>query len=67
MENEPTLEEIEDYNDHESPKKRDTIRVVIIFCLLLGVIFTLIKYNYSTVKDYIGTPENPGINTTKNL
>jgi len=67
MNNEPTLEDIEDYNDNESAKKRKMVKIVIALCLIAGVVFAIIKYNYNAVDDYIGTPEKPGINTTKNL
>ena len=67
MKNEPTLEEIEDYNDNESPQKRKTVKIVILVCLLVGAIFATIKYNYNSNDDYVGTPEKPGINTTKNF
>jgi hypothetical protein len=67
MKNEPTLEDIEDYNNQESPQKRKTVRNVIIICLIVGAILTAFKYNYSTNDDYVGTPEKPGINTTKNF
>lgn len=67
MKNEPTLEEIEDYNDNESPQKRKIVKIVIAICLIVGTIFAVIKYNYNTNEDYVGTPEKPGINTTKNF
>jgi len=67
MKNEPTLEDIEDYNDNESPQKRKTVKIVILVCLLVGAIFAAIKYNYNSNDDYVGTPEKPGINTTKNF
>jgi len=67
MKNEPTLEEIEDYDNHESPAKRKTVKIVIIICLVVGAILAIIKYNYNTNNDYVGTPEKPGINTTKDF
>lgn len=44
---EPSLDQIEDYNDHESPKKRKTVLIVIIGLILLGIIFdTIISESY---------------------
>ena len=65
LEGEPSLEQIDDYNNNETPEKRRTVRLVIIGILVVGAIYALIKYNFSTPDDYIGTPENPGINTAK--
>jgi hypothetical protein len=67
MKNEPRLEDIEDYNNNESPQKRKTVKIVIAVCLLVGVILAMLKYNYNTNDDYVGTLEKPGINTTKNF
>ena len=66
MQGEPSLEQIDDYNNNESPEKRRTVRLVIIGILVVGAIYAMVKYSYSTPSDYIGTPENPGINTSKN-
>lgn len=65
LQGEPSLEQIDDYNNNESPEKRRTIRLVVIGILIVGAIYGVVKYNFSTPSDYIGTPENPGINTTK--
>lgn len=65
LEGEPSLEQIDDYDNNETPEKRRTVRLVIIGILVIGVIYALVKYNFSTPDDYIGTPENPGINTSK--
>ena len=65
LQGEPSLEQIEDYNNNESPEKRKTVRLVVIGILIVGALYALVKYNFSTPSDYIGTPENPGINTTK--
>ncbi len=62
--NEPSLEKIDDYNGSESEEKRNTVRLVVIFCLLVGAVFAYFKY--TSVDDYIGTKENPGINVNKN-
>lgn len=63
--NEPSLEKIEDYNNNESKEKRRTVIAVVIFCLLVGAVFTYFKTSHSEVEEYVGTPEKPGINTTK--
>ena len=65
MQGEPSLEQIDDYNNNESPEKRRTVRLVIVGILVIGAIYAMVKYSYSTPSDYIGTPENPGINTSK--
>ncbi len=65
MNNEPKLDDIEDYNNNESPQKRRTVILVVIFCLIVGLIFSMLRGTYSDNEEYIGTPENPGINTTK--
>ena len=65
LQGEPSLEQIEDYNNNESPEKRKTVRLVVIGILIVGALYALVKYNFSTPSDYIGTPENPGINITK--
>jgi len=64
MQGEPSLEQIDDYNGNETPQKRKTVRLIIAGLLILSAIYGLVKYNFSTPSDYIGTPENPGINTS---
>ncbi|PIF04133.1 MAG: hypothetical protein CSA86_03290 [Arcobacter sp.] len=66
MKGEPTLEQIEDYNGKESKTKRNTVRLVILFCISVGIVYSLAKYFYSEPDEYIGTKENPGINVTNN-
>ena len=63
MQGEPSLEQIDDYNGNETPQKRKTVRLIIAGLLLLSAIYGLVKYNFSMPSDYVGTPENPGINT----
>ena len=63
MQGEPSLEQIDDYNGNETPQKRKTVRLIIAGLLILSAIYGLVKYNFSTPSDYVGTPENPGINT----
>ena len=65
LEGEPSLDQIDDYNNSESPEKRRTVRLIIIGILVVGAIYTLVKYNFSTPSDYIGTEDNPGITTSK--
>jgi len=64
MKNEPSLDQIDDYNDNESPQKRNTVRLVVLFCIAIGIIYGIAKYNYNIPSDYIGTESSPGINTT---
>jgi hypothetical protein len=65
MQSEPRLEDIEDYDNKESSEKRKTVIKVVVFCLIVGAIFTILKMSYNNEVDYIGTEEKPGINTTK--
>ncbi|HHB94982.1 MAG TPA: hypothetical protein ENK88_07535 [Campylobacterales bacterium] len=65
LEGEPTLNQIDDYNNNESKEKRNIVRWVVIGLIIISAIYSIVKYRYSTVDDYIGTPENPGINTAK--
>ena len=64
LNDEPSLEKIDDYNGKESKEKRNTVKLVIVFCLVVGSIFSYLRYT-STVDDYVGTQENPGITPTK--
>jgi hypothetical protein len=61
---EPSLDKIDDYNGNESKQKRNTVRVVIIFCLVVGALVAYFKAT-SVPDDYIGSKEQPGISTTK--
>lgn len=63
---EPSLEKIDDFNGKESKEKRNTVRLVIIGLIIFGALYSVIKYNFNQVDDYVGTPEKPGINTSKN-
>lgn len=62
--NEPSNDKIEDYNGKESKEKRNIVRLVIIICLAVGGVIAYLKMT-SLPSDYIGTQENPGINTSK--
>jgi hypothetical protein len=64
LNNEPSNEKIEDYNDKESKEKRNTVKLVIVFCLVVGAIFAYLQSS-SGPSDYVGTEEKPGINTSK--
>ena len=64
MDDELSLEKIDDYNDNESSEKRNIVRLVVVFCVLVGAFFGYLKYN-NQVDDYVGTKEAPGISTTK--
>lgn len=61
---EPSLDKIDDYNGNESRQKRNTVRFVVIFCLIVGGIFAYFKAT-SLPKDYIGTQEQSAIDTSK--
>lgn len=65
MNGEPSLDQIDDYNNNESPEKRRTIWMVIIGLIVVGIIYSAIKISFDSVDDYTGTPQNPGINTAK--
>lgn len=65
LENEPTMSQIEDYNGNESKEKRSIVNRVIIICLVVGAIFVALKLAYNNPNDYVGTQENPGINTAR--
>ncbi|BAK73915.1 MAG: hypothetical protein AB7S49_04955 [Arcobacter sp.] len=61
---EPSLNKIDDYNGNESKQKRNTVRLVIILCLVVGGLIAYFKAT-SAPSDYVGTNEQPGISTTK--
>ena len=42
---EPSLNKIDDYNGNESKQKRVIVRLVVIFCLIVGGIFAYFKNN----------------------
>ncbi len=64
MDDELSLEKIDDYNGTESKDKKRTVIYVVLFCLLVGAVLTFIKSG-SQVDDYIGTKEAPGIDVSK--
>ena len=66
LKDEPTLESIDDYNNQESPQKRKTVRLIIIGLLAISALSYAMLKSYDTMpNDYIGTPQNPGIISTK--
>jgi len=65
LEGEPTLSQIDDYNGTATPEKKKLVRNIVIGLLIVSAIYGFIKFNFSTPSDYIGTPENPGINTAR--
>lgn len=62
MNTEPSLDQIDDYNNNESKEKRTTVRLIVLSLLIIGAIYGVVKYNYNNVDDYVGTKEQPGIN-----
>lgn len=64
MNSEPSLDKIDDYNNKESQSKRNTVRLVIVFCLLVAGTFAYLKFT-NLPDDYIGTKEAPGIDVSK--
>lgn len=42
---EPSLNKIDDYNGKESKQKRIIVRLVVVFCLVVGGIFAYFKNN----------------------
>lgn len=65
FDDELTLDKIDDYNGKESKEKKNIVRAVIIFCLLVGALFAYLRTT-SSVDDYVGTKDAPGISSTKN-
>ena len=63
LEGEPSLGQIDDYNGTATPEKKRLVRNIIIGLLLISAIYGFVKFNFSTTNDYVGTAENPGINT----
>lgn len=68
QDNEPSLEKIEDYDGKESPSKRNTVRLVIVILLIIGAFFAYIRNDSyeSAKKEYVGSPEKPGITNINN-
>ena len=66
LSNEPTMENIDDYNNQESPQKRRNVRLIILGLILFAGLLSYVKITNDKVSGYIGTPNNPGINVTPN-
>lgn len=58
---EPTLEKIDDYSNRESKEKRRAIRLIIAGIIIVGGLYAYLIATSPMPKDYIGTPENPGL------
>ena len=61
MNNEPTLEGIEDFDNNESPETRSIINKVIVGLLVLGALYTSAKIYFSDVSDQIDTSSKPAV------
>ena len=64
LEGEPSLDQIDDYNGTESPEKKRLVRNIIIGLLVIGAVYSAIKFNFSTPTDYVGTENKPGIDVS---
>lgn len=60
---EPSLNKIDDYNGNESRQKRVIVRLVVIFCLIVGGILTYFKNNDKVYEVEVITQEQS--NSTK--
>jgi hypothetical protein len=63
--NEPSLEEIDDYNNNESKEKRKTVYWIIAGLIVAGIIYSVLGGDYGVPDDYVGSAENPGIDTSR--
>jgi hypothetical protein len=63
LEGEPTMSQIDDYDGKERPEKKRLVRNIIIGLFVVSAIYGFVKFSFSTPSDYVGTSENPGINT----
>ncbi len=61
MQNEPTLERIEDFNNQESSETRSIVKKVVMTLLVIGCFYTAAKYYFSDVSDAIDTGSNPAV------
>ncbi len=61
MNNEPTLEGIEDFDNNESQEKRSIVKMVVIGLLIIGAIYAASKAYFSQVSDEIDTSSNPAV------
>ncbi len=65
MDDELSLDKIDDYNDKEPKEKRNTVKLVVIFCLVVGGVFAYLQSSNNNYEDYVGTADAPGITSTK--
>lgn len=58
---EPTMHQIDDYDNNETPQKRKEVHLIIVGLIVLSAIYVIVKFSNDTVSDYIGTEQSPGI------
>jgi len=61
MNNEPTLEGIEDFDNNESAESRSIFKKVIVGLLILGAVYAGVKMYFSDVSDRLDTSERPSV------
>ena len=61
MNNEPTLEGIEDFDNNESAESRSIFKTVIVGLLILGAVYTGVKMYFSDVSDRLDTTDKPAV------
>jgi hypothetical protein len=61
MNNEPTLEGIEDFDNNESSQKRSMVKKVVVALLIVGAFYTAAKIYFSNVSDAIDTKNVPAV------
>ena len=55
---EPSVEKIDDYNGNESKQKRNTVRLVIIFCLVVGGFLAYLKSTAVELEPAVNQEQN---------
>jgi hypothetical protein len=64
--NEPSLHEIDDYDNNETPEKRKHIYLIIGLLIGVGVAsYFYLSTNATLGDDYVATKDKPGIISTK--
>jgi len=61
MINEPTLEEIEDFDNTESLETRSIIKMVITGLFIVGAVYTGVKMYFSDVSDRLDAVEKSAV------
>ena len=61
MNNEPTLEGIEDFDNNESAESRSIFKMVIVGLLILGAVYAGVKMYFSDVSDRLDTTDKPAV------